>query len=402
MADIDLFGEHESRTDEQTDENIPMEPVTPGGSTWEPERQQETSFGGLEAPLSGGEILHKEYLVGELYELIGNKIHQRLEPSLRLFKLNKDGRLYYRGKPLMNRNGELKTIGIIADTLGIRGLREMDYNITKTDLKPRFVLDLLEKQTELPSSSEINRANDIELQELTERPITVIKDFLQEISSDRGTQTGKDDPEAPTMRELMGLDKELRSIRGSLKVEATKKVELEQHIEREKTKLSRIANDPEYDEGIRDDIRNRIERLNDELKVRQESIDLLKGRLKNQITSFRETIAKVLDKDATLGERIRTLFREQGITIFSILTAIGMAIGVLVEALIPGSTTTIKDSHGGDTPGSAKEWIRNKLKALASLLGKLAEKAGAALPGIIGSVVAWVIKPRERSCWMDI
>ena len=71
-----------------------------------------------------------------------------------------------------------------------------------------------------------------------------------------------------------------------------------------------------------------------------------------------------------------------------------MAIGVLVEALVPGSTATVKDSHGGggeDTPGSAKEWIRNKLKALASLLGKLAEKPGAALPGIIGSVVAWLL-----------
>ena len=65
-------------------------------------------------------------------ELIGNKMHQRLEPNLRLFEIDKDGRLYYTGKPLMNRNGELKTIGIIADTLGIRGLREMGYNITKS------------------------------------------------------------------------------------------------------------------------------------------------------------------------------------------------------------------------------------------------------------------------------
>ena len=63
-----------------------------------------------------------------------------------------------KGKPLMNGNGELKTIGIIVDTLGIRGLREMGYNITKTNLKPRFVLDLLEKQAELPSSSEIAKA----------------------------------------------------------------------------------------------------------------------------------------------------------------------------------------------------------------------------------------------------
>ena len=87
---------------------------------------------------------------------------------------------------------------------------------------------------------------------------------------------------------------------------------------------------------MREDITKRIDNLNDELKVRQESIDLLKGRLKSQITSFKETIAKLLDKDTSLAEKIRTLFREQGITIASILTAIGMTIGVLVEALLTG------------------------------------------------------------------
>ena len=72
------------------------------------------------------------------------------------------------------------------------------------------------------------------------------------------------------------------------------------------------------------------------MKARQESIDLLKGSPKNQITSFKEMIAKVLDKDISLGEKIRTLFREQGIMIASILTAIGMVMGVLVELLLPG------------------------------------------------------------------
>ena len=49
MADIDIdpFGEHELRTDEPTDEHIPLYPVTPGRLTWEPDRgEQETSFGG--------------------------------------------------------------------------------------------------------------------------------------------------------------------------------------------------------------------------------------------------------------------------------------------------------------------------------------------------------------------
>ena len=87
---------------------------------------------------------------------------------------------------------------------------------------------------------------------------------------------------------------------------------------------------------MKEDITKRIDDLNDELAISQEFINLLKGRLKNQITSFHETIAKVLDKDTSLAEKIRTLFREQGITIAFILTANGMAIGVLVKALLPG------------------------------------------------------------------
>ena len=100
---------------------------------------------------------------------------------------------------------------------------------------------------------------------------------------------------------------------------------------------------------MKEDITKRIDDLNKDLKVRQESINLLKDRLKSQITSFCETIAKVLDKDTSLAEKIRTLFRGQGITIASILTAIGMAIGVLVEALLPGGGGAAT-SGGGEPP----------------------------------------------------
>ena len=110
--------------------------------------------------------------------------------------------------------------------------------------------------------------------------------------------------------------------------------------------------------------------------------------------SFKETIAKILDKDISLGEKIRTLFREQGITIASILTAIGMAIGVPVEALLPGGAATAS-GEGGEPPPKdekgLKEWVRNKLKALASLLGKLGMNTAEALPGIIGGIINWIL-----------
>ena len=79
------------------------------------------------------------------------------------------------------------------------------------------------------------------------------------------------------MRELIGLDKQLRSIRGSLKVEVAKKVQLEEHLKKESRKLEEFRKYPgEYDDAMKEDITKRTDGLNDELKIRQESIDLLK------------------------------------------------------------------------------------------------------------------------------
>ena len=137
----------------------------------------------------------------------------------------------------MNRNGELKTIGVIADTLGIGGLREMGYNIAKTNLKPRFVLDLLEKQAELPFSSEIAKADEMELEEIAKS--------TEDLNYQINEQTQTDDLFENPLRELLGLDKQLRTIRGSLKVEVVKKVELEEHIKKEHRKLEEFREYPE-------------------------------------------------------------------------------------------------------------------------------------------------------------
>ena len=102
----------------------------------------------------------------------------------------------------------------------------------------------------------------------------------------------------------------------------------------------------------------------------------------------------MLDKDTSLGEKIRTLFREQGTTIASIITAIGMAIRVLVEALLPGGRGAASASGCEPPPKDEKglkEWVRSKRKALASLLGRLGMKAAEALPGIIGGIISWIL-----------
>ena len=71
-----------------------------------------------------------------------------------------------------------------------------------------------------------------------------------------------------------------------------------------------------------------------------------------------------------------------------------MAIGVLVEVLSPGGGGAVA-SGGGEPPpkdeAGLKEWIRNKLKALASLLGQLGIKEAEALLGIIGAIISWIL-----------
>ena len=114
-----------------------------------------------------------------------------------------------------------------------------------------------------------------------------------------------------------------------------------------------------------------------------------------------------MDKEiGTLVERIRTLFREQGITIVSILTALGMTLGVLIEALVGGPSTTYtptsQSTTTSDKKSGAREWIKNKLKALSQLLGKLADKALASLPGIIGSIISWILnRTKEVVGWLS-
>ena len=208
------------------------------------------------------------------------------------------------------------------------------------------------------------------------------------------------------LRELEGLDKQLRTIKGSLKVEIAKRVDLNNRIEHEERKLSEVQ-DPTYSDDQKNMIEDRIKRLRDELNERNKEIDILKGEASKQINQIKESITKFLDKETgTLGERIRTLFKEQGITIVSILTTVGMAVGVLIKALLGSSivsTSTSSSTSGGDGKGGgAREWIKNNLKALSQLLGKLADKALASLPGIMGSIISWILnRAKEVVGWLS-
>ena len=235
----------------------------------------------------------------------------------------------------------------------------------------------------------------------TDNSIKLIETSLTETSAEASIQTG-----GLMLRELEGLDKELRTISGSLRSAITKSIAKQIDIDRENRKLEEMANDETYLDEQRKEVRARLQRFQDKQRAISDQICILKGRYSNQIYQIRESIMKFLDKETgTLGERIRTLFKEQGITIVSILTALGMTLGVLIEALLGGPTTTTPASQStttSDKKGGAREWIKNKLKALSQLLGKLADKALASLPGIIGSILSWILnRAKEVIGWLS-
>ena len=260
---------------------------------------------------------------------------------------------------------------------------------------------------ELPTTSANNQDN-IMLQDIinkneiaTDNSIKLIETSLTDTGAEASTQTA-----GLTLRELEGLDKELRTISGSLRSAIAKSIAKQVDIDKENRKLEEMANDETYSDEQREEVRARLQRFQDEQKAISDQIRILKGRYSNQIYQIRESIMKFLDKETgTLGERIRTLFKEQGVTIVSILTAVGMAIGVLIEALLgspSASTPTSQSTTTSDKKGGAREWIKNKLKALSQLLGKLADKALASLPGIIGSILSWILnRAKEVVGWLS-
>ena len=209
------------------------------------------------------------------------------------------------------------------------------------------------------------------------------------IGIEEGSQT-----DGLSFRELEGLDKALQTQRGNLANNLGLLSSLDDEISSLKIRI-RSAELADRDEHEIAPLRLQLDDLNLERASRLEAISANKEALRSQINRIRETIHRILNEDTTLAERIRTLFREQGITIASILTAFGMLISTIVLAVTGGGggggRSTTPSKKGEDS------WTKKKLKDLTELLQKLGLKAIDALPGIIGSIVSWLLSTLSKA-----
>ena len=176
----------------------------------------------------------------------------------RNFKLTKNGKLSYVYKKtvidLGNINNRLKAPWEIRK-LGVSKLKLMGFtSITDEDTHPyrnRYkkaredVMKLnenLDERSKAIESSSTTDAEAIEMVEVTSKDIdTTVKGVEQDTSFIEPSERDK----LLSLRELEGLDKQLRTIKGSLKVAIDKRIDLEGRIKHEERKLNEIQ-DPKY------------------------------------------------------------------------------------------------------------------------------------------------------------
>ena len=101
----------------------------------------------------------------------------------------------------------------------------------------------------------------------------------------------------------------------------------------------------------------------------------------------------ISDKRRSLGDRIKELFRKEGVTIASLAAAVGM----VITAIALGIENAFKKVIPTPTPpGPPKpnipDKIRDVLKKFGRFLLDLAKKGAAALPGLIGTIVSFILK----------
>ena len=97
------------------------------------------------------------------------------------------------------------------------GLHNLGFNIPRSKVTARQVIMLNKVEKELPSNSDLAKVDNIELQEIMKNTAKSTENLIEQFEElPQGQET-------LPMCELQGLDKQLRSIMGLLKVEVVKK-----------------------------------------------------------------------------------------------------------------------------------------------------------------------------------
>ena len=374
-----------------TDDYIPFDNYTPPDATG---GSAETSFttpaGGVVRASDAVGLTPKQQVlataVDDYYDALLKKgIKPSLGRDINNFELDRGGSLRLKGYPDINimntRTSAPNTLDYVAGKMKGGGeivRRKLGFSDWKTGEGKQELSTAANEELTIENQQMSEADSAIESAPLEDlRPLKALKKIVAVLAR-----------EGYTSRDILGMCRALERSRGEHTNNLAKLSELDKHVALEERKLEEAP-----DETTKNINAKRLRELHDERGARLEAASATMEALRSQISRIRETLHRILHEDETLAERIKTLFREQGITIASILTAIGMTISTLVLALTGGSGGGTAPPQPPHPPGKggAKEWLKKHLQSLGRILAKLDGKAAAALPGIIGSIVSWLL-----------
>ena len=203
--------------------------------------------------------------------------------------------------------------------------------------------------------------------------------------------------------------REMKAMWRSIDLEAKMKMQVNDRIETLKENISKInreINDLEpedSDDAVeqRQELIKDRDRFQEELEHEQLKQMTLQSETEPRLQRLKRLITDVIkrpDSKIPLKDRLKLLFKLEGLTISAIIAAVvmlfstvGLAISNSLSGGGGGSPTPAPTPSPGPEP-SIPDKVKEGLKKLAEWLKELAKKSAAALPGVIGSIVAFILK----------
>ncbi|XP_070544630.1 uncharacterized protein [Ptychodera flava] len=305
----------------------------------------------------------------------------------------RDGKLYYKNLKLSKDRGGgfYKLATLRSEKGGHAFIREVLGG--RSSAEPEFVSRTL--------YSEDVKNNKIPAEKMTPEDMGIYKDELTFLRQDASGNADKIQAFENKIEQWNNLNPEYRAINDELSIANMRISDL--NNEKVKIRLEKREVEKQLKEIPEEhtQAKEKAEKLLAELITREAKIDNRIEYENGKISGARESLATtrslrdvISDPELSLRLKLTELFKRNGITIAAILTALGMTISTIALAVTKGGGGG--GGTGANTGGSGPPKVYTKAKEIVKQFGEwlktLAAKSAAAIPGLIGSLVSFLLK----------
>lgn len=314
-------------------------------------------------------LQEKDTVIGDMLTKFGGNLDDTEQALMRLQLSKEDGSWFY--------NTELRGQAVKVKLTGGRG----QVLARSTIQKAKGGADFFEA---LGPDREPRRAH-VPLEP------TIVDRQPAEVSLQQEIEMAIDDEQSPLRPEDR---RELRGVATTLASTSSKVKAAEVNREWAKTELGKARRE------LRDADDDQIEYWEAEVNrfeaqeiLYRRTHEVLQQRESSQLSRMKALLRNLKDDTRPIGERLRELFEKEGITIVSLAAAVIMTVTAIGLGISNAVRTVVTPSSAGKPSGpSFRERVRDALRKLAGYLKELAKKGAAALPGLIGTVVSFVLR----------